>query len=265
LNPAAAVDAGPYDLAPRGEATGDAALCIHGLTGMPYEVRPIAEALADRGLRARGPLLPGHGGEPEVLAKLPYTAWTEAVGRELAALRRDHERVFVCGLSLGGLLTLWLAAREPVAAAAVIGTPLRFPVALRAGIAVARYLRPMWPKTAGPGIAEERARARHPGMAVMPMASVHQLTRLQRVVRASLGSIRAPLFVAHGALDQTANPADLATIAASVSSDRVERLQLERSAHIVPVDFDGPELCEAVADFFAVGADPRRPAGPVFD
>ena len=37
---AAALDAGPFDLGGRGEG-GDAALCLHGLTGTPYEVRPI--------------------------------------------------------------------------------------------------------------------------------------------------------------------------------------------------------------------------------
>ena len=89
------LDWGPYDLAPRVEPTGDAVLCLHGLTGTPYEVRPLAEALADRGMRARGPLLPGHGGRPEELAALTYSAWTESVQREFLALRRDHERVFV--------------------------------------------------------------------------------------------------------------------------------------------------------------------------
>jgi len=249
------VDAGPYDLAPRGAATGAAALCIHGLTGTPYEVRPIAEALAARGLRARGPRLPGHGGAPEPLAALPYGAWTEAVRRELQALRRDHERVFVCGLSLGGLLTLWLAENESFDAAAVIGTPLRFGLGLRLAVAMGRFIRPMWPKRGGAGIAEEAARARHPGMPVMPLPSVYQLIQLQRVVQASLGSIRMPLLVMHGALDQTANPGDLEAIAAGVASERVETLVLERSAHVVPVDFDGPQLCEAVATFFC-GPEP---------
>lgn len=244
------VDAGPYDLAPRGEASGDAVLCIHGLTGTPYEVRPLAEALADRGLRARGPLLPGHGGPPEELAALPYSAWTDAVQREVAELRREHRRVFVCGLSLGGLLTLWLAEREELAAAAVIGTPLRFRGGLPWLVSLARFIVPMRPKQGGAGIADDAARARHPGMSVMPLQSVHELIRLQRVVRASLEAIRMPLLVAHGALDQTANPADLAAIASAVSSDRIETLRFDRSAHVVPVDFDGPELCEAVASFF---------------
>ena len=41
-----AVDSNAFDLRPPvGEANGAAALCLHGLTGTPYEVRPIAEAL----------------------------------------------------------------------------------------------------------------------------------------------------------------------------------------------------------------------------
>jgi esterase/lipase len=88
-------------------------------------------------------------------------------------------------------------------------------------------------------------------MPVMPTASVHQLIQLQRVVRRSLGDVRVPLLLAHGALDATANPADLEAIASGVGSACVERLVLERSGHVVPVDFDGPRLCSAVAEFFA--------------
>jgi carboxylesterase len=85
----------------------------------------------------------------------------------------------------------------------------------------------------------------------MPTASVHQLVRLQRVVRRALRDVHAPLLLAHGALDRTANPKNLEAIAAAVSSERVDRLELEASAHVVPVDVDGPQLCAAVADFFA--------------
>jgi carboxylesterase len=249
------VDASPYDLAPRGPATGDAVLCVHGLTGTPYEVRPLAEALADRGLRARGPLLPGHGATPLELSRVPYREWAEAVRGEFVSLRAEHERVFVCGLSLGGLLTLWLAANEPVTAAAVVGTPLRFRRPLPAVVAVGRFLRPMIPKKVGSDIVDEAARARHPSMPVMPTSSVHQLIRLQREVRGALGRIRAPLLVAHGSLDRTANPADLHAIAGAVSSRLVERLELAGSGHVVPVDVDGPRLATAVADFFARAAD----------
>jgi carboxylesterase len=245
------VDAGPYDLAPRGSVSGDAALCIHGLTGTPYEVRPLAEALADRGLRARGPLLPGHGESPEELARVTYVDWLDCVRAEFVRLSGEHERVFVCGLSLGGLLTLWLAANEPVAAAAAVATPLRFRAGVGLAVALGRFVRPMLPKQGGSDIADAAARERHPSMPIMPTASVHQLVRLQRVVRRALRDVHAPLLLAHGALDRTANPNNLEAIAAAVSSERVDRLELEASAHVVPVDVDGPQLCAAVADFFA--------------
>src|SRR5436853_6116137 len=45
----------------------DACLLLHGLTGAPSEVRPIGEALAKAGMRAVGPLLPGHGTTPRAL------------------------------------------------------------------------------------------------------------------------------------------------------------------------------------------------------
>ena len=250
MSAAAVVDAGPFDLEPRGAANGDAVLCIHGLTGTPYEVRPIAEALAQRGVRARGPLLPGHLEPPEVLARVAHTEWLECVRGEFAKLRSEHERVFVCGLSLGGLLTLTLAAQEPVAAAAAIGTPLRFRGALPLAVAIGRFVKPMIQKKGGSDIRDDAARERHPSSALMPTASVHQLIRLQRIVRRLLPKIRTPLLVAHGALDRTAHPTNLEAIASAVASAHVERLLLGESGHIVPVDLDGARLCEAVADFF---------------
>jgi len=244
------VDAAPYDLAPRGEPTGAAVLCVHGLTGTPYEVRPIAEVLADRGFRARGPLLPGHGGRPEVLARVSHVEWTRFVRQEYLDLRREHDRVFVCGMSLGGLLTLWLAAHEQVDAIAVVGTPLRFRAFLPLLIAAARFVRPMLSKEGGSDIADPVARGRHPSMSHMPTASVHELIGLQRVVRRVLGQVRAPVLAAHGALDRTAPPENLAASERGVGSARVERLLLERSGHVVPVDYDGPRVAQAVADFF---------------
>ncbi len=58
------VDAGAFDLGPVGEP-GPAVLCLHGLTGTPYEVRLPAEALAADGFACVGPVLPGHNAPAE--------------------------------------------------------------------------------------------------------------------------------------------------------------------------------------------------------
>ena len=64
------VDPSAFDLPGKGRA---AALCLHGLTGTPYEVRPLAEAISAAGIRAVGPALPGHNETPERLAATSHT------------------------------------------------------------------------------------------------------------------------------------------------------------------------------------------------
>ena len=240
-----AVDSGAFDL---GEGS-DAALCLHGLTGTPYEIRPIGEALAAAGVRAVGPYLAGHGGEPEALARTTFGDWIDAVASAHRALRERHERVFLVGLSLGGLLSLLRAANADVDALAVIGVPLRLRTRLAPFLPIARYRWPYLPKRRGSDIRDAVARARHPSLRVMPTASAIELIRLQRRVRAALGRVTAPLLVAHGCLDATAHPDDARRIAAEVASTERELLWLPNSGHVAPVDYDGFELSRAVVDF----------------
>jgi len=249
-----AVDSGAFDL---GEGS-DAALCLHGLTGTPYEIRPIGEALAAAGVRAVGPYLAGHGGEPEALARTTFGDWIDAVASAHRALRERHERVFLVGLSLGGLLSLLRAANADVDALAVIGVPLRLRTRLAPLLPIARYRWPYLPKRRGSDIRDAAARARHPSLRVMPTASAIELIRLQRRVRAALGRVTAPLLVAHGCLDATAHPDDARRIAAEVASPERELLWLPNSGHVAPVDYDGQELSRAVVDFLTRKRHPLR-------
>jgi len=251
------VDVAPFDL---GSANGAAALCLHGLTGTPYEVRPLGEALARSGLRAVGPALPGHNETPQALARVDYTEWIEASRALLHALRAEHAQVFVVGLSLGGLVSLALAAEEEVDGIVVVGTPLRLRLTLALVVHLFRFITPFPRKRQGSDIAAAAARARHPSYDVMPLESVRQLQRLQRHVRARLGRVTAPILVAHGAHDETADPADAREIVERVTSPERELLLLPNSGHVVPVDHDGPRLGQAASEFLARRVGPSSGA-----
>jgi len=240
------VDSEPFDLPGRGAT---AALCLHGLTGTPYEVRPLADELARRGIRALGPALPGHNATPKRLAEIRHTEWLEVAAAQLKALRASHRRVFVVGLSMGGLLALDLAAGHSVDALVPIGTPLWLRHPLAHLIPLLKYLAPMPKKRVGSDIRDDAARRRHPSYDVIPLRSVHELQRLQRRVRQSLPRVTAPILVAHGALDRTASPSDARVIHARVRSSIRELRFFESSGHVVPVDLDGAELARTVADF----------------
>jgi len=166
----------------------------------------------------------------------------------LRALRAQHARVFVVGLSLGGLLALGLAADEAVDGLVVVGTPLRLPRSVRWATPVLKYVMPYLRKREGSDIRDEAARRRHPSYPVMPLASVHELLRLQRRVRAGLRRVTAPILVAHGVHDGTAHPSDAHAILAGVASEERQILLLEDSAHVVSVDHGGPRLARAAVN-----------------
>ena len=240
------VDASPFDL---GGGARAAALCLHGLTGTPYEVRPLGEALVASGIRAVGPALPGHDSTPVDLAATTCEQWVDAAREHLHELRERHERVFVAGLSMGGLVALALAAEDEVDALVVVGTPLSLSRPVTLLVPWVKHVRAFLDKREGSDIQDAAARARHPGYSQMPLASVHELVRLQRRVQAGLGRVSAPILIAHGALDRTANPANARLIFDAVSSAQKETLMLEASGHVCPVDTDGPELAGATAEF----------------
>jgi len=256
------VDARPFEFPP--ERSGSAASCsagvllMHGLTGTPYEMRSLAQVLSRRGLHCRGPVLPGHDGSPEELAATTFTDWLDCARLEFTKLRGEFDQVFVVGMSMGGLLSLALAAEDRPDAVVSIGAPLRFSRPIRLAVPLLKFVYRYRPKTDGSDIRDDAARARHPGLKTMPLAAVHQLMKLQRSVAGLLGRVTAPILVAHGVHDHTADPKDARTILAEVNSGTRELNLYGRSGHIVTVDVDRDALAQDVGNFLLARLCPRK-------
>ncbi len=89
-----------------------AALLVHGYPGTPYEMRPLADALNERGWTCRGILLPGFGTQLETLPQRAWTEWLDAAIDALTALQRDHTPLLLVGHSMGAAVGLSAAARS---------------------------------------------------------------------------------------------------------------------------------------------------------
>ena len=99
-------------------------LVLHGFTGNPQSMRPLAEAMADAGFTVELPLLPGHGTSIEDMVTTRWADWSAAAERAYEELAARCSAVVVAGLSMGGTLTLWLAERHPEIAGIVLVNPL---------------------------------------------------------------------------------------------------------------------------------------------
>ena len=254
--------AGDGDKSPishRGHGSG--VLCLHGFSGTPFEIRPLAEALGELGYAVEAPLLAGHGGSLEDLAR---SRWPEWLLSAEAALDRLVERTggrpaAVIGFSMGGLLALKLARLRPanVLALAILSAPLRlrpFQVrTVRFIMGLPRLFRvgPLGrvPKLAGSDVSDPEMRRRNPCQTALPLSATESVFDLMDLVRPELPQIRVPAFVAHGRDDRTVPIDDSFEVAGSLGSDIVETLWLEHSRHLVALDVERSMLIDAVARF----------------
>src|SRR5436305_3768120 len=88
-------------------------LVIHGYSGSPHSVRPLAESLAQAEYTVALPRLSGHGTTPDDMAMTTASDWISDIHTALDWLRRRCDTLFVTGLSMGGTLSLYLAAQYP--------------------------------------------------------------------------------------------------------------------------------------------------------
>lgn len=230
-------------------------LLVHGFTGTPFEMRLLGESLARRGFTVVGPRLAGHGGSAAALAATDWRDWLATVERAFDELRARCDRVGVCGLSLGGLLTLELARRrrDQIAAIASLSAPLWLSPWIMKGVPLtlrSSLLRGVIvPKLGGSDIADPEMRRKNPTGHGVPLRSVGALLEFMAEVDRGVGEVERPALVAHGRRDRTVPFGCMESIASRLCGP-VERFVLDRSAHVVTLDVERERLFARLDAFF---------------
>jgi carboxylesterase len=250
----------PFWLEPVGTAPRAAVLLVHGFTGTPFEMRLLGEALVDRGYLVYGLKLAGHGVSSDALGLTTYTDWIASVDEALDELKKTNLPICVCGLSLGGLLTLDLARRrgDELVAIASLSAPLWLSRPIELLIAFARRWKrkkPMvaLPKGAGSDISEPIMRQRNnlaQGAVGISIPAVLSLHEFMHKVHEELPRIKRPTLAMHSRKDHTAPFACLAAIAKEIGTADIETLTLERSFHVITLDWERDIVVRAVDKHF---------------
>ena len=95
----------------------------------------------------------------------------------------------------------------------------------------------------------------------MPLAAVVQLVRFQAIVGGEVARVMQPALLLHGRHDHSVPLANLERLRRTLGSRTVEAHVLERSWHVVTLDYDRDEVARLVGDFLvAVEAGFTPPA-----
>jgi carboxylesterase len=226
-------------------------LLVHGFSGSPPEMRPMGEFLAGKGLTVRGVRLAGHGTSPEDMATTTWRDWVASAEAGLRELEGLCEQVFVAGLSMGGLITLHLAAHHPVAGIVVMAAPAyiadwRFPF-----LPLAQYFVRWFTPDIEPDLTDPEAENRLFSYPVLPVRCIVSLGQLIRLVRRELPQIEVPALVMQGEKDGHV-PADSAPIILQgLGSTDKELVWWPNSGHCITVDSEREAVWARAYEFIA--------------
>jgi carboxylesterase len=231
-----------------------AVLAFHGFGGTPLEIALVVDVAKALGLRAKAPLLPGHGTNTRDLAHTSWKDWSAAANRALDELEKPGSPVIVIGLSLGSLLAAHLAATRPkdVLALGMLATATRLtPLTTAWPLRLIEKLRlPDFgiPK-AGADIQDPKARANHLTYGLQRVWGAIEVMRAGARVEKILGDVHCPTFIAHGRLDHVCPVANAERVAKELGSTDKTVVILERSAHIITRDYDRETLRRELQGF----------------
>jgi carboxylesterase len=223
------------------------ALVLHGFTGCPQSMRPLAAAFAAAGFTTELPRLPGHGTSLEDMMTTTWDDWSAAAEAAYTDLASQCEKVVVAGLSMGGTLTLWLATRHPEIAGIVpinaAAMPMTEMTALVQGMVDegAEVMDAVGNDVADPGVTElayDKTPLR-PLLSLIPV--VEQLS-------GNLGRITCPALVIVSEQDHVVPPESSDHILASLGGP-AEKLVLTRSYHVATIDYDKDLINERAVEF----------------
>jgi len=225
------------------------ALVLHGFTGCPQSMRGLAQAFADAGFAVELPRLPGHGTRVEDMATTTWADWTGEVESAYRSLAARCERVVAAGLSMGGSLALWLAARRPEIAGIVVINAVATPPEPDPRAALRAQLEKGVKTIPGVGNDVADPTARELAYSLVPVACLISMFEGLAEVAPRLGDIRCPTLILTSPQDHVVQPAQSDGIAERVGGP-VERIALERSYHVATLDYDR-QLVERSAVAFA--------------
>ncbi len=227
-------------------------LLSHGFTGTPKEMRPLGEALNRLGYTVLGVRLAGHATEPDDMRRSTWRHWAASVEDGYHLLCGVTEQVVVMGLSMGGSLALYTAARFPVAGVVAMATPHHLPPDPRLKVLpLLSLLRPYDPK-GPPQWMDKEALKELVTYPVTPTRSYMELHTLLEKVRSALPRITAPALLLYSRQDPVvpASGGHMEGIAAGLqNAARVEKHWLEGSGHILPADAQRETVAALVSDF----------------
>jgi carboxylesterase len=232
-----------------GDETG--CLLIHGLTGTPKEMRWLGEYLAKQGRAVLAIRLAGHATQPEDLLRARWPDWVANVEDGWHLLSGHTKRIFVIGLSMGGILALNFAAQHPVAGVVAMSSAQHLPPDWR--LPYIRMFSKIMPgiKKAKSDWHDHEAEQLQASYTVFPTHGLAELRDLLVEMNSALPKVSAPTLLIYSRQDGALRPVEehANPIYNALGSVQKRVILVDGSGHVITRDAARETVFQHVSAF----------------
>ena len=165
-------------------------LVLHGFTGTPANMRSVYAPLEKAGYTVHAPLLSGHG---TTLADMNEYRASDWLSDALAGYQKLREegctRIYVCGLSMGAILSGLVAERRDCAGVVLMSAPVR----MQGYLNFAYSISPLFPYIILPH--KELKDEERQGYQGIPARRLGDIRRLSAMLRKDMDKVTCPVFI----------------------------------------------------------------------
>lgn len=231
-------------------------LLIHGFTGTPKEVRWMGEDLHKHGYTVLGIRLHGHATQPDDMIASRWTDWTASVEDGFNLLSNSVDRIFLAGLSMGGVLSLLMSTKLNVAGVIAISTPYLLPRDRHYPIWFIRLYgkfikyAPKSKEIPGSSWFDKEAYAHHISYPQNPISSIAELKLLLWEMQSALPKVNKPVLLIHSKNDKYVVPENMEMIYNGLTnvSDKT-KVYVTESGHVVTSDAERQRVFGLAREF----------------
>ena len=248
---------------------GKGVLLIHGLTGIPAEMKFVARDLNRAGYSVYAPLLAGHGIDKKTLIKTQWQDWLNSVMEAANQFKQEVKTIYSAGICVGGKLGMLAAQRMPgtIAATAIYSplfnfdgwnVPFYYPIMARniPWLSKIPFMdRLSFSETESIGIKNERLRKFMQGAEAegvineFPGKSMVQMFNLGKEFKKQLPKMETPALILHAEEDDLSHPRNAKIVADNIAAPH--KLEwIKDSYHMIHVDAQHKQVAQLTADFF---------------
>lgn len=216
-------------------------LLCHGFNGTPQSMQYIGEQLSRYGYTVSIPRLSGHGTHYKEMENSKYETWISDLESAYEQLKSSCSSIFIVGQSMGGALTLQLAAKKQHIDGVFLINAAVTEVAYEnlKDVQSPRFINEGKPDIKKPSVFEITYDK-------VPIKAIHQLLALMEDTKKKITQVSCPTFIFKSAIDHVVSPGNSDFILHYVSSDIKKQTVLEHSYHVASMDYDAQLIVDTI-------------------